>query len=309
MPNLHSPVTHLDAAIAYRARIMSAAVSETPFEPMMTLYLTDDTTPDAIQTAAKHTDIILGFKLYPAHATTHSAAGVHHLHALYPTFEAMEKWDVPLLVHGESTDTTVDVFDREAVFIEQQLAPLQRTFPALRIVLEHVSSKIGVDWVQAGGRVGATITPHHLLLTRNDLLVGGLHPHHYCLPVVKTASDRQALIQAAISGNPRFFLGTDSAPHTRLRKCADCGAAGIYSAPFALEYYAMVFEAQAALDRLEAFASQHGADFYGRPYNTHVVRLTRTDQTIPESLPFMDDVVIPLLAGQPLPWQMTWETA
>ncbi len=304
MPNLVPPVTTAEAARSYRERILEHVPADTRFEPLMTLYLTDRTTPDDIARAAD-SGFIPAAKLYPAGATTHAEAGVTRLEDLDPVFEAMTSHGLLLLIHGEVTDPAVDVFDREAVFIERHLAPLVRRHPELRIVLEHVTTAEAVAFVRdAGPRVAATITPHHLLLNRNDLLAGGIRPHHYCLPVLKRERHRQALLAAATGGEPWFFAGTDSAPHPRSRKETACGCAGIYSAHAALELYAEIFEAAGALERLEAFCSFHGADFYGLPRNEERISLVREAWRVPQSYPFGEEVVVPFRAGEELAWRL-----
>ncbi len=302
MPNLTPPVTSTAQAEAYHERILQALPQDSDFQPLMTLYLTDTTNPGEI-TRAKNSGVVFAVKLYPAGATTNSASGVTQIQKTYPALAAMEAHGIPLLVHGEVTDPAVDVFDREQVFIEQQLAPLAAQFPNLKIVFEHITTRDAVNFVlEAGANIAATITPQHILLNRNALLVGGIHPHNYCLPVLKREPHRQALLGAATSGNPKFFLGTDSAPHRRGAKESACGCAGIYSAHAALEFYAMAFEQAAALDKLEGFASHFGADFYGLPRNTDNVTLQRSEQTIPAELPFGDETLVPFFAGEVIPW-------
>lgn len=304
MPNLKPPVTSVEQALAYRRRILGALPADTPFQPLMSLYLTDGTPLDEVRRAAE-TPEVLGFKLYPAGATTHSEAGVSGLEAVYPLLEAMEKHDVVLQVHGESTASEVDVFDREKAFIDQQLLPMTRRFPALRVVLEHVTTQDGVEFVRSGGnQLAGTLTAHHLLYNRNAMLVGGIRPHYYCLPVLKRESHRQALLQAATSGDPRFFLGTDSAPHAQDAKETACGCAGCYTAYAALELYAEAFESAGRLDRLEAFASQHGADFYRLPRNSGNVTLRKKPWTVPDSYPYGDGRLVPLRAGGELAWRL-----
>jgi dihydroorotase len=306
MPNLRPPVTTTAQALAYRDRILAARPAEGPggdFEPLMTLYLTDNTPPDEIA-RAKAAGIV-GLKLYPAGATTNSDAGVTDIRKTYPTLEAMQRAGLRLLVHGEVTDPAVDVFDREAVFIERVMAPLRRDFPALQVVFEHITTREAAQYVRdADAHTAATITAHHLLYNRNALFVGGLRPHWYCLPVLKREQHRQALVAAATSGSPRFFLGTDSAPHAAaLKEQSVCGA-GCFTAPAALEMYAEAFEAAGALDRLEAFASHHGPHFYGLPRNAGTVTLRRTPRVLPESLPFGDTVIKPLRGGETLAWSL-----
>jgi dihydroorotase len=282
MPNLTSPITTLARARAYRSRVLAALPDGLDFEPLMTLYLTDSMTPDEIERAAD-TQEVAAVKFYPKGATTNSDAGVEGLEGLGPVLEALERFDLPLLVHGESTASDCDVFDRERVFLERTLVPLIERHPALRVVFEHITTAEAAAFVtESSVRVAATITPQHLLMNRNAIFEGGLRPHHYCLPVLKRESDREALVAAATSGDPSFFLGTDSAPHERGRKEAECGCAGIYSAPVAIEAYAEALERADALDRLEGFASHFGADFYGRPRNTDRIRLERVGWSVPE---------------------------
>ncbi len=303
MPNLRPPVTTAAQAAAYRERIVAALPAGLAFEPLMTLYLTDNTPPDEIRRAREAG--VVALKLYPAGATTNSDAGVTDLRKTYPTLEAMQREGLPLLVHGEVTDPEVDLFDREAVFIDRQLIPLRRDFPALKIVFEHVTTREGAAYVlQAEGPIGATVTPQHLLYNRNAIFTGGLQPHFYCLPVLKAEVHRQALVAAATSGSPRFFLGTDSAPHAAHLKEHAGGHAGCYTALCALELYAEAFEAAGALDRLEAFASVHGADFYGLPRNAGTVTLKRQAWTLPESVPFGDARLKPLRGGEALAWKL-----
>ncbi len=304
MPNLKQPVTTVEQALAYRQQILRHRPAGSHFTPLMTLYLTDTMSVDTIKAAADHADIY-AVKLYPAGATTHSAAGVHSLAKLEPIFAAMEKYSLPLLIHGEVTDATVDIFDREQVFIDRHLLPLLKQFPQLKIVLEHITTAYAVDVIkQSSEYIAATITAHHLWLTRNDLLVGGIKPHHYCLPVVKTFADRDALIAAAISGNTKFFLGTDSAPHSQASKESACGCAGIYTAHAALPLYAEIFAQQNALDKLEAFASINGARFYGLPINKNKIRLIKKSWQVPQTLNFGDQPLIPFAAGQHLQWMI-----
>ena len=303
MPNLKPPVTTVDAARAYRDRIRAALPKSSPFEPLMTLYLTESMNPQEVSTA-KACGFVQAIKYYPAGATTNSENGVTDLKRTYPVLAEMEKFDLPLLLHGEVTDSDVDIFDREAVFIERHLAPLVQAFPKLRMVLEHVTTKQAVDFVtQAGPNIAATITAHHLLLNRNAMFADGIRPHAYCLPILKREVHRAALVRVATSGNPKFFLGTDSAPHGKRTKETACGCAGIYTAHSALELYTEAFEAAGALDRLEAFASFHGADFYRLPRNTGKVALTRESWTVPQELDFGDDVLVPMRAGGTLAWK------
>ncbi len=304
MPNLTPPVVNTTMAMTYRAQIMAALPPDTRFSPLMTLYLTDDTSPAEIS-RAKMSGHVFGVKLYPAGATTNSAAGVTEISRCFSTLEAMEKQSMPLLVHGEATDPAIDVFDREKVFIDQVLIPLIHRFPGLRLVLEHVTTRDGVDFVQAApSHVAATITAHHLLMNRNAMFQGGIRPHHYCLPVLKREVHRQALVTAATSGNPKFFLGTDSAPHSRHAKESPCGCAGMYTAHNAIALYAEAFATVAALDRLEAFASFHGADFYGLPRNIDHIRICRENQLVPDTLQFGDNTLIPLRAGSMISWRL-----
>jgi dihydroorotase len=303
MPNLAPPVTTTAAAAAYRGRILDALPAGARFAPMMALYLTDATPPAEIR-AAKASGFVLAVKLYPAGATTHSDAGVTDIEKARPALEAMAECELPLCVHGEVTDPAVDFFDREAVFIERVLEPLRVRLPALRVVFEHITTATAVDYVRsAPARLAATITPHHLLLDRNQLFAGGLRPHHYCLPVLKTARDREALLAAATSGDPRFFLGTDSAPHARAAKESACASAGVYSAHAAIELYAEAFESGGALDRLDDFASGFGADFYRLPRNAETLRLERHAWDVPDSYAFGDDTLVPWRAGETVQWR------
>ncbi len=331
MPNLKPPITSVAAAQAYRERILAAreqAAVQTErvlksevesevesqleanairqFEPLMTLYLTDRTTAADIL-AAKASGLVHGIKLYPAGATTHSDAGVTDLGKLHPTLAAMQSCGLPFLVHGEVTDPSIDIFDREAVFIDRVLQPLRRDFPALKIVFEHATTREAIQWVrESSGPVAATLTPQHLLYDRNALFVGGIRPHWYCLPILKRSVHREALLAAATSGDPKFFLGTDSAPHARGLKENACGCAGCYTAPHAMELYTSAFDSVGALDRLEAFASHHGADFYGLPRNRGSLTLERRPGVVPVELPFVDgERIVPLAAGEPLQWQVT----
>jgi dihydroorotase len=303
MPNLKPPVLTVDDARAYRDRILQAAGDG--FEPLMTLYLTDNTAPTEIE-RARASGFVKAVKYYPAGATTNSASGVTDIRKCDAVFEAMQAARMPLLVHGEVTEAEVDVFDREAVFVDRMLAPLVKRFPALRIVLEHVTTHEAALFVErAGENVAATITPQHLLLNRNAIFAGGLQPHHYCLPVLKRETHRRALVKAATSGNPKFFLGTDSAPHSRANKEMPCGHAGVYSAHAALELYAEAFETAGALDKLEAFASHFGADFYGLPRNKGKVTLEKAPWQVPAEYPFGDESVVPLRAGQTISWRLS----
>jgi dihydroorotase len=307
MPNLRPPVTTVEQALAYRERILAARPRDgagADFEPLMTLYLTDNTPPGEMARAREAG--IVALKLYPQGATTNSDAGVSDLRRTWRTLEAMQRAGLLLLVHGEVTDPEVDLFDREAVFIDRHLAPLRRDFPELRIVFEHVTTREGVQFVRDGdARLGATITPQHLLYNRNAIFLGGLRPHYYCLPVLKAEEHRRALVEAATSGHPRFFLGTDSAPHAAHLKEAAAGHAGCYTAPLALELYAAVFEAAGVLERLEGFASHYGADFYGLPRNPGTVTLERRSWTVPDDYPFAESARIkPLAAGETLHWKL-----
>ena len=306
MPNLQPPVTTTTQALAYRERILSAVPAGIDFTPLMTLYLTDNTTPDDIH-EAQASGLVHAVKLYPAGATTHSDAGVTDISKTYAVLEVMEQQGIPLLVHAEVTDARVDVFDREKAFIDQHLEPLTVRFPALKVVLEHVTTREGIEFVvHAADNVAATLTAHHLLLNRNAMFKGGLQPHAYCLPVLKRETHRQALLEAAISGKRKFFLGTDSAPHARNRKETACGCAGIYTAHAALELYARIFEEAGSLDKLEAFASHFGADFYGLPRNTTTITLEKTDWQVADSYPLGDSAVVPLFAGETLHWRVKY---
>jgi dihydroorotase len=304
MPNLRPAVTTVAQALIYRAEILAAIPDDLSFQPLMTLYLTASTPEKEIKKAAGCEDIY-AFKLYPAGATTHSDAGVADIKAAYPLFAAMEKYGIPLLIHGEVTDTDCDIFDRERVFIERYLLDLIKNFPALRVVLEHVTTCEAVHFVESASiNVAATITPQHLLFNRNALLVGGVRPHNYCLPVLKREQHRLALVKAATSGNPKFFLGTDSAPHLTELKESACGCAGCFSAPVALELYAEAFDSANALEKLEGFASFFGADFYGLPRNTGTMTLTKTEWKIPASCGSSDNNLIPLKANELIGWKL-----
>jgi dihydroorotase len=303
MPNLKPPVTTAAQAMAYKARIQAAVPAGMAFEPLMTLYLTDNLAPEEIQ-RAKDAGVV-ACKLYPAGATTNSDAGVTDIRKIYPVLEAMQRAGVLLLVHGEVTSSDIDLFDREAVFIEQQLKPLRRDFPGLKIVMEHITTQEAAQYVAEGDDLlAATITVHHLLYNRNAIFTGGIRPHYYCLPVLKRETHRLALVQAATSGNRKFFLGTDSAPHPAHLKEHATGCAGCYTAHAAIEMYAEAFEAAGALDRLEGFASFHGADFYGLPRNTSTITLRRESWTPPEAYPFGEAELKPLRAGEALPWRL-----
>lgn len=303
MPNLRPPVTTAEQAKAYKARIQAAVPAGVAFEPLMTLYLTDNLPPEEI-VRAKASGVV-ACKLYPAGATTNSDAGVTDIRKTYRTLEAMQREGVLLLVHGEVTSPDIDLFDREAVFIEQQLEPLRRDFPGLRIVMEHITTQEAAQYVaDAGDNLAATITVHHLLYNRNAIFTGGIRPHYYCLPVLKRETHRQALVAAATSGSPKFFLGTDSAPHPAHLKEHATGCAGCYTAHAAMEMYAEAFEAAGALDKLEGFASFHGADFYGLPRNTGTITLRKESWTPPESFPFGEAELKPLRAGESLNWRL-----
>jgi dihydroorotase len=307
MPNLAVPITTVDQARSYRERILSAVPSGFELEPLMTLYLTDGTTAEEIQRAAQSTEVA-AVKFYPKGATTHSGSGVSTLDGLADVIEALERWDLPLLIHGESTARDCDVFDRERVFLEQTLGPLIERHPQLRVVFEHITTAQAASFVAAASeRVAATITPQHLLLNRNALFEGGLRPHHYCLPVLKREADRRALVAVATSGDPSFFLGTDSAPHERRHKQSDCGCAGIFSAPVAIEAYAEAFARAGALDRLEGFASHHGPDFYALPRNPDRIALERVDWTGPVRDGHGDDALEIFWAGQCLRYRLAMD--
>ena len=301
MPNLVPPVMNAAQAIAYKDRILAHVPSNAQFEPLMVLYLTDKTTPqDIIDAKAAG---VVACKLYPAGATTNSDSGVTNIQALYPTLEAMAQHDLKLLVHGEVTDQEIDIFDREALFLERVLTPLLKSIDGLNVVLEHITTRQSAEYVaEQGKNVAATITAHHLLFNRNHMLAGGIRPHYYCLPILKRSEHQQALIDAATSGSPKFFLGTDSAPHTTDKKEASCGCAGCYTASAAMPLYAQAFETANALDKLEAFASHYGPDFYGLPRNIHTMTLIKQPWQQPESLPLGQHTVTPLLAGQTLQW-------
>jgi dihydroorotase len=303
MPNLKPPVTTTALALDYRRRILDALPAGADFEPLMTLYLTDRTPPQEMRRAREAG--IVALKLYPAGATTNSDAGVTDIRKTYAALEAMQREGLLLLVHGEVTDAEIDLFDREAVFIERVLQPLRRDFPGLKIVFEHITTREATQCVAAGDdRLAATITVHHLLMNRNALFLGGIRPHHYCLPVLKRETHREALVEAATSGNPKFFLGTDSAPHARDAKEGACGCAGIYTAHAAIELYAAAFEEAGALDKLEGFASTFGAEFYGLPLNRDTITLERAEWRVPERLAFGGEDLVPLRAGETIPWKL-----
>ena len=304
MPNLQPPVTTAERALAYRGRILSALPEGVKFEPLMTLYLTDRTSGDEIR-RARQSGVVHAVKYYPAGATTHSESGVTALMQCEDALNAMAECGLPLLVHGEVTFPDVDIFDREKIFIDRVMIPVLSKFSRLRVVFEHITTRDAVRFVLgAPPRVAATITAHHLLLNRNTLFAGGIRPHHYCLPILKREEDRQALIGAAVSGNSRFFLGTDSAPHARDTKEAACGCAGIYTAHAGIELYAEIFDAAGALDRLEGFASIHGPDFYGLPRNQERIALVKQTWSVPQELPFHEDTLVPFRAGGTLTWRI-----
>ena len=304
MPNLKPPVRSVADAAAYRDRILAAIPADQSFEPLMTLYLTDNTSPDDIM-AAKASGFVKAVKYYPSGATTNSELGVTDIRKCDRVFDAMQQVEMPLLMHGEVTDKAVDVFDREKVFIETHLISLRQRFPNLQIVLEHITTADAVAFVLANDHIAATITPQHLLFNRNRIFKGGINPHFYCLPVLKREIHRQALVNAATSGNPKFFLGTDSAPHGRDRKESACGCAGCFSALHAMELYAKAFESVDALDKLEAFASFYGPDFYKLPRNTDQITLTKTTWRVPNEIPFPEVGLVPLGAGQEMIWKVT----
>jgi len=302
MPNLSSPITSIAAATAYKNRIEKHIPTGSDFTPLMTLYLTETMSPEIIN-AAK--GIITACKYYPAGATTNAKAGIHDIQKIYPLLEQMQSAAMPLCIHGESIDKDADIFDREKLFLTETLNAIIKDFPTLRVILEHISTKAAVDFVlQAPNNIAATITPHHLHYNRNDLFHHGIHPHYYCLPILKRSEDQQALIQAAISGNPKFFLGTDSAPHAEEKKENACGCAGIYSAHAALGFYAEIFEKYNALDKLEKFASVFGAEFYQLPINKNNISLEKTSYKIPERLSFGDTQLIPMKAGEIISWKI-----
>ncbi|MBI3731524.1 MAG: dihydroorotase [Burkholderiales bacterium] len=304
MPNLKPPVTTTEQAADYRERILAALPAGMSFEPLMTLYLTNNTPPDEIR-RAKDSGFVHAVKLYPAGATTNSDAGVTDLKNCYKTLETMQEVGMPFLVHGEVTDPEIDLFDREAVFIDRVMQPLRKDMPELKVVFEHITTSDAAAYVaESGGPIAATITAHHLLYNRNEIFKGGIRPHYYCLPVLKRETHRQALVKAAISGSKRFFLGTDSAPHAKGLKEHACGCAGCYTALHAMELYAQAFEQAGALDKLEAFASFNGPDFYQLPRNSGSITLVREDWQMPAELPFADTSIVPLNSGETLHWKM-----
>jgi dihydroorotase len=304
MPNLRSPVTTVDGASAYRERIAAALPAKSRFAPLMTLYLPDNMTAAEIVRARK-SGFIVGVKYYPAGATTNSDSGVTRLERVHAPLAAMEEVGMPLLVHGEVTDPDIDVFDRERYFIDRVMTRILRDFPGLIVVFEHITTREAAEFVaDSPARVGATITPHHLLWSRNAMLAGAIRPHYYCLPILKREAHRAALVRAATSGNPKYFLGSDSAPHAKAAKENACGAGGCYSAHATMELYAEAFDAAGALDRLEAFASYHGADFYALPRNTDTITLERGPWTVPATYPLGEDTVVPLRAGERIAWRV-----
>jgi dihydroorotase len=304
MPNLANPITHLSQAQDYKKRILAHLPAQRDFSPLMTLYLNEELSQETLR-EAKSSGIVTACKLYPAGATTHSSAGVKKLSRIYPLLECMQEIDLPLLIHGESIDPKVDIFDREEQFIDEDLRPLLCQFPQLRVVLEHISTQAAVDFVlESPANLAATITAHHLWFNRNILLSGGIRPHYYCMPILKRQSDQKALIKAATSANSKFFLGTDSAPHAQARKENSCGCAGVYSAHAAIEFYAQIFEEYQALPQLEKFASLNGPAFYRLPVNATRITLKKTSWTIPKTLSFGEETLIPMLAGETLSWQI-----
>lgn len=303
MPNLVPPVMNTQQALVYKERILAARPAGNSFEPLMVLYLTDNTDPAEIAIAKAAG--VTACKLYPAGATTNSASGVTDLKKIYPVLEAMQKAGMHFLLHGEVTDSAIDIFDREKVFLDRTFSEVVKNFPALKMVLEHITTSDAAQFVaEAPANVGATITAHHLLYNRNHMLAGGIRPHYYCLPILKRGTHQQALIKAATSGSPKFFLGTDSAPHAKDKKEAACGCAGSYTAFAAIELYAEAFEDAGALDKLEAFASHFGADFYGLPRNTDTITLIKQDWQVPDTLSLGDQPLVPLRAGETLRWQL-----
>lgn len=304
MPNLVPPVTTVDAAIAYRQRILDAVPDEHDFQPLMTCYLTDTLDPDELERGFNQ-QVFTAAKLYPANATTNSSHGVSNIDAISPVLARMEKIGMPLLVHGEVTQSDIDIFDREARFIDTVMTPLRQRFPALKVVFEHITTKEAADYVREGNELlAATITPQHLMFNRNHMLAGGIRPHFYCLPILKRNVHQEALRALATSGCERVFLGTDSAPHARHRKEASCGCAGCFNAPCALAIYATVFEEMNALDKLEAFCSINGPRFYGLPINEDVIQLIRRDDVVPETITLSDDSIVPFLAGEMQRWSV-----
>jgi len=305
MPNLASPITTAQAGVDYRDRILAALDPALDFTPLMTAYLTDTIDPEELAVGYSH-GVFTAAKLYPANATTNSAHGVTHIKTIYPVLEAMQKIGMPLLVHGEVTHSDVDIFDREAVFIEQVMKPLLADMPALKVVFEHITTQEAADFVrESGDTIAATITPHHLAFNRNAIFQGGIRPHYYCLPIAKREKHRRALRRAAVSGHAKFFLGTDTAPHAIGRKESACGCAGIFNAPFAMQSYAKVFEEEGALDKLERFAALNGPQFYGLPINETTLTLTRRTVTVPKTLPLGTDTLIPFMAGETLGWDIS----
>jgi len=304
MPNLVPPVMNAEQALAYKDRILAQLPAQQSFDPLMVIYLTDNTTPEQIVEAKKAG--VVACKLYPAGATTNSDSGVTDLSKLYPALEAMQQHDMRFLMHGEVTDDDIDIFDREKAFIDRTLVDLEKQFPELKMVLEHITTKDAAEFVSAASNnVAATITAHHLLFNRNHMLAGGIRPHYYCLPILKRNTHQQALIAAATSGSSKFFLGTDSAPHARDKKEAACGCAGAYTAYHGIELYTQAFDNANALDKLEGFASTYGPEFYGLPRNTDTITLTKTDWQVPNTLPLGDDILAPLLAGETIHWKRT----
>jgi dihydroorotase len=304
MPNLKPSLTTTALVAAYQERILKHVPAGMHFQPLMTLYLSANLSPNEILTA-KQSGIVHGVKLYPQGATTNSDGGMKQLTDAYPVFAAMEKAGLPLLIHGEAVDSSIDIFDREKAFIDQSLIPLIAAFPELKIVLEHITTQDAVDFIlSAPKQIGATITAHHLMFNRSDMLTGGIKPHLYCMPILKREKHRQALIKAATSGNAKFFLGTDSAPHEVSTKLSACGCAGVFSAPCAIEAYATIFDQAGALDKLPDFASRFGAEFYRLPQNTQTITLIKQAHTVPESLPYLDGSIVPLCAGQTLPFSL-----
>ena len=308
MPNLAQPVTTVEAGEAYRERILAAVAKDLHFTPLMTCYLTDTLAPGEVERGFT-SGVFTACKLYPANATTNSSFGVTDIANIYPVLDAMQRLGMPLLVHGEVTDNDIDIFDREAVFIDRVLSKVIADFPELKVVFEHITTADAVAFVEAGAKnLAATITPHHLDFNRNAMFEGGIRPHYYCLPVAKREQHRLALRRAAVSGSHKFFLGTDSAPHTVDAKQSACGCAGIFNAPFAIESYAKTFEEEGALDKLEAFASENGPRFYGLPFNEDRIVLERADVTVPDVLDAAGAEVIPFQAGQTLPWRLSGTT-